>query len=330
MTIKIYYTTLANQFFFISNLAEWHFSCRKAYNETWLKNNPLSNEEKDAIKRFRKVLMKYGFSVRNNENVYLGIPFIASSSAETWQKVSEWVNKQDYQEIKNVFEIFNPRFNKEWLNTEEQLKLAKKELDKTLKNENVNCVLNIISSLYKTKLKKKIDIYLLASPMTNGSGGNANLGPKNISIEVPAYINSETISQVLLVIFHEMAHLIEKQNFRPFLLNWIKGLKEQERLEIEQFEVYKTTKNIFTIIDEMIVSSLLPEGYLSEIITGQDSRIKNKTYLINGTDNLLSLRHFAALHLYHLVREYVGKKKSLDAAYIQKTYQILKEFGKLP
>ena len=242
---------------------------------------------------------------------------------KVWQKVSKWVDKQDYQEIKNVFEIFNPRFDQEWLTAEKQLKLAKIKLDKALKNKDTSYVLNIILLLYKTELKKKINIYLLASPMIRGSGGNANLGPENISIEIPANINSETINQILLVFFHETTHLIEKQNFKPLLLNWIKDIKEQERLEIEQSEVYKTT------INEMTVSALLPEGYLSEIITGQDSRIKNKAYLINRTDDLLSLRHFAALHLYQFVKEYIKKKKSLDTAFIQKTYQMLKEFEKL-
>lgn len=326
MKIKTQYTKLANQFFFISNLAEWHFSCRKAYNEIWLENNPLSNEEKDAIKRFCKILIKYGFLIKNNKNVYLGVPFITSKPAKTWQKVNEWVNEQDYQEIKNIFEIFNPRFNEKWPTVEKQLKSTKRKLDKALKNENISHVLNIISLLYRAELKKKINIYLLVSPMTKDFGGNANLGSGNISIESPTDIDSETINQMLLVILHETTHLIEQQNFRSLLFNWIKNLKEQERLEIEQSEVYKTTKNIFTIINEMIVSALLPEGYLSEIITGQDSRIKNRAYLTNKTNNLSSLRHFAALHLYRFIKEYIEKKRGLDGEYIKKTYQIFKKF----
>jgi len=66
MKFKIKYTKLGNQFFFISNLTNWHFSCEKEYNEIWFKKiGNLNEEEKKVLKQFAKILNKYGFKKKN-------------------------------------------------------------------------------------------------------------------------------------------------------------------------------------------------------------------------------------------------------------------------
>jgi hypothetical protein len=55
MKFKFKISKLANQFFFISNLSEWHFSCRQFYNQEWLKQTePLTDNEKQILKEFKK------------------------------------------------------------------------------------------------------------------------------------------------------------------------------------------------------------------------------------------------------------------------------------
>ena len=63
MEFKIIISKSANKFFFISNLTEWHFSCRKMYNPIWLKHTGgnLSLQEKKYLKIFKNILIQYGF-----------------------------------------------------------------------------------------------------------------------------------------------------------------------------------------------------------------------------------------------------------------------------
>jgi len=37
MKFKVTSSKIGNFFFFITNLSEWHYSCRKSYNEEWVK-----------------------------------------------------------------------------------------------------------------------------------------------------------------------------------------------------------------------------------------------------------------------------------------------------
>lgn len=69
MKFDIKYSKIGNFFFFISNLSDWHFSCRKEYNEAWIKQTgELSNNEKNAIENFRKIMTKYGFITKEKNS----------------------------------------------------------------------------------------------------------------------------------------------------------------------------------------------------------------------------------------------------------------------
>lgn len=339
MKFKIKYTKLGNQFFFISNLADWHFSCRKHYNKQWIKQTgPLTSQEKRALKEFSKIMRKYGFRYKNKKSVYLGIPFITFSPAYAWRKVKKWVNKNEHKKIKEIFKIFEPRFEKIWLLPSKQLKKAKQILEKKLKEKKTNQILEIISVLYKNKeaLNKTIEIYLFASPPQTGTGGGANLGADKITFEC-SKISQKELSHILSVIFHEIAHLFEKKYFRPLLKKWVNNLNKREKTKIRKTQVYQEIKNFEIILNEMVVSSLLPEGYLSEKIFRENVKKKIKKYFrINFKSTvkplpkkyrgLKSLRYYSAYYLYPLAKNYASQKKPLDETYIQKTYEVFRKF----
>src|SRR3989344_542952 len=57
---------LDNFYFFVSNLTEFHFSCRKHFNIDWISaTGPLNQEEKKAINDVNAIFKKYGFVIKN-------------------------------------------------------------------------------------------------------------------------------------------------------------------------------------------------------------------------------------------------------------------------
>jgi len=55
MKFRFIISKWGNFYFFIQNLSEWHFSCRKKYNALWQKElGSLSLEEKQTLKVFKK------------------------------------------------------------------------------------------------------------------------------------------------------------------------------------------------------------------------------------------------------------------------------------
>lgn len=327
MKFKVKYTKSGNQFFFISNLAEWHFSCRKSYNEKWIEETgQLDYQEKEALKEFGKIMRKYAFKKRKGANVYLGIPFITLADSLAWKKVEEWVDKEEYLKIKEIFNIFLPRFEKIWLSHCKKLASAKLKLEKELNKTKSVEILEIFSILFNDRKlsDKKIRIYLLSSPSEKWWGGGANIGPKSITFEC-SDIKEDNLSRSLLIIFHEIAHLFERKKFKPLLKRYIDNLSKEEKEEIKKSEVYQEVKDLKIIIKEMIISSLLPEGYLSERLNGKKviklPAEKQRTFS--------NLRHYAAYHLYPLVKEYIERQKPFDEILIQKAWQLFKEFERL-
>lgn len=343
MKIKIHYAKLANQFFFISNLADWHFACQKHYNEKWLgQTGLLSFQEKKVLKKFREIMKRYGFAFKNNKSIYLGIPFIKSSSSQVWKKVKQWINDKEYKEIREIFKILEPRFEKIWSISSKKLRQTKEILRRELEKEKSNKILEIISILYKVKDKTNqvIHIYLFTVPPNVGTGGGANIGANAITFEC-SEISPKELPHILSVIFHEIAHLFEQKYFIPLLNKYINNISQQEKKKIQKTQVFQEIKNIKIILKEMITSSLLPEGYLSEKISQKINNRKNiRTYYKNNFNssvstlpkkyrNLKNLRQYSAYHLYDNVKKYIEQKKPLDENYIKKTYQIFREFEKL-
>lgn len=339
MKFGIIYSKLGNQFFFISNLTEWHFSCRKKYNEEWLKQTGhLNKKEKKAIEEFKTIIKNYGFESKSDKNVYLGIPFIIPPSSRVWKKVKNWVKKDDYKKLKKIFEIFKPRFEKIWAVSSKQLKETKQILRKKLENKKTNEILEVFSNLYKNKeeIGETLEIYLFAAPTKSGMGGGANLGPGRITIE-SSKVGKEELPRLLSMIFHEIAHLFERKYFRPLLKKWVDNLDKKETEKIKKTKVYQEIQRLETILNEIIVSSLLPEGYLTERFFKIKVKNRIRNYFRDNFKsdikslpqkhrNLKNLRSYNAYYLYDLIKKYIKEKKPFNEYYIQEAYKLLKKF----
>lgn len=314
MKFKYCISSLANQFFFISNLSEWHFSCCKFYNKAWIeKTGKLTEEENKALKEFKKIILRYGYE----KNKYLGISFFSVPEKNIWVKVKNHLRPKEYDTMRWVFKIFNPRFKKIWPQEKRQLKIIRKIL-KSQTEKITSLFLEDICNLFKIDkkyfLKKHLAVFLLISKK-DSIGGGANLKGFSITIECSGW-DYNNKKRIILFIYHELIHILLKNSkyynelIRKYLA--LKGI---------------TDKNIFELFNELVISSFIPEGYLSEKYFNKDIQKialkkiaeaeKNRDFL----KNLSSLKYFIAYHLYPWAKKYISQKKRIDLFYMDKVWK---------
>lgn len=316
MQFNVKFTKLGNYFFFISNLTEWHFSCPKEYNKLWLKKTgSLTLKEKKSLKKLAKILKKYGFA-KEEKVTWLGTPFIISTEKRVWENVKKWVNKKEYKEIKKIFEIFKPRFEKIWSKESSKLSQAKKLLSKRLTSK-LRAALSDLSNFYDSKLPEKmtINIYLFAIPRESSRiGGGAALRQKGITLEIRDLKN---IQDYLLVVMHEISHsFLEKDSIKK-IKKIVMGFRFPSNKLIKE-------RGKIGLISELILCSLIPDGYLAK----KYFKIPRKEKLKKFQQGWKSLVEYVTFHLYPLAEKYIDTERSLDRNFIVATVRLTKEFFK--
>lgn len=326
MKFKVKYTKLGNQFFFISNLSEWHFSCKRKYNQDWLKTTgPLTRGEKKGLMKFTKILKKYGFKKERGENVYLGIPFTTSPQKTVWQKVKNWVNRKEYSEIKNIFEIFQGRFNKIWEESKIKLKKTAPAFEKNLNSKKNRLLFQNLANLYQANfpLNKKVNVYLFSGSENASPSGMAEFGENGVSITIT---NPKNLTESLLITLHEMVHFLFEENLRKKIRKLLPSFKIHSHPLIKTFG--KTV-----IISELVLDTFLPGGYLAQKYYKIDVLRRNRENLnfFKKREEILrlyALRNFVVLDLYKLAKYYVENKKPIDEFYIHSTVKAMNKFLK--
>src|SRR3989344_125447 len=184
MKLRFISSKTANQFFFIANLSEWHFSCRLDYNKAWIKEmGALSNEEKKELAIFSNILQKYGFIYdKNGETKYIGKYFYRYSEKRAWEGLKKNITQKEFLEIKNAFTFFEKRFKKVW--DPKELEKRTKILRNLTGNKKWKKLAQHISVLFGGFTPvKEIFVIALLSPLA-GEGvtaaGSANIGGDHI------------------------------------------------------------------------------------------------------------------------------------------------------
>lgn len=319
MRFRVSFTKLGNQFSFISNLTEWHFSCEKEYNKVWLeKTGALNDKEKEALKQFRKILKRYGFKKEKDKVTWVGTPFIIFSERKAWQKVKERMGEKEDREIKKIFNLFEPRFGKIWKKEVLKLKRAKELLKRELmlKSKKIDKTLSALSKFYNQTLPKRIiNVYLLAIPSkSSGIGGSAVLGEKGIILEIK---DLKDLQDYILVLIHEMGHaFLEKTSIEKIKAVIAKVKFPPNELTRKRGKV--------GLINELILCSLVPDGYLAEkyfgIVIQKPEKIKA------SHKDWKSLLKFTTFYLRPLAQRYIEAKKPLDKEYVMTTIKLIKKF----
>jgi len=325
MNLNIKYTELGNKFFFISNLAEWHFSCRERYNLIWLKKTgKFSKKESSILKLFGNILKKYDFKK------YLGHYFIVEKNKnKAWKKIMRNTTKKEFKIISEVFDIFGKRFEKVWKT--EILEKNSEILKKELKRNKYKKIQTDLDSFFgkPSKILKSIDIFLLKHPEKNTYlAGGANLGGKGLTIECNeiSYPINEFVERTMAVIYHELIHILYGKNIRKIIRKTLLKAKINEDRK-------KMGRPIKDIMEEIIICTVFPSGFLSEkyFSYGPYKIIENNYKNIDDTylkqiksDGFNKMRNYLVYKLYPVVKKYIKNRKKIDLKFIENVLEELK------
>lgn len=308
MEFKFYIYKTGNLFHFISNLTEWHFSCRRFDNEFWLKKTgPLTQKEKGALKNLKKLLIKYNFG----EN-FLGKPLMGFSEKEAKERLTGLVTRTELNKINKSLDIFEERFEKIWKNEYTILKQWKKKLESSrINEEEIAKTLNIYFDTVPNP-NKALKVYLLISSPNYGLNGGANIGTGKITVEIS---DIALFERATATICHEAIHSL----YREKIHNEIEKYLTTNKVEKELLDIWPG-RSIFNLFNEAIVSSLTPQGYLSEKFFNLIVQNNTKSFIKSMKKNK-KIRSYIARKMYSTTKDYIENKKQLDQGYIRKVHK---------
>jgi hypothetical protein len=326
MKFDVKYSKFGNLFFFISNLAEWSPYCRKEYNKIWLKNNPLNKKEAKSLYKLRKILKKYKISV---------LILSSKNESEAIKKISKIIPQEDISDLKNSLRTFNERFNILWRKEVKNLISIKEKIKKTLIISKK--LFSIIKILYGIKKEPRVgEIFLFTNPILKRPiNGGSGFGKDKIGIECSKITKTNNIKQMLQrAIIHEIVHASFENNLKEKTKKFIEDryFKKKYKKILLKSKIYKQTNSILGPIKEMILVSLIPEGYLAEKFFNLDvinnlrrkKCIKEKKLKKNYYDLML----YAIYRLYSFAKDYSENKKPIDNNYIEEAIKCWIEFEK--
>jgi hypothetical protein len=320
VNFKFHVYKTANLFFFVSNLANWHFSTRPHYNKYWLeKTGPLSNEEKKAIKDLKKILLKYNFGEKYPGRTLMGYP-----PKKAWESTKKTMPQAEYQLLTRSLAIFKPRFEKIWKDEGKNLKNWQKILNQE-KFINTNRIISDLEIFFGTKAEKVENIILLIGGDVKGGGGGANTIKGNIEQEIG--MKTSSINDFLPVLWHEYIH----QAFREVTKVKIDEYLSKNKIEKEILKLgYNGSP--FNFLNEGICSSMMPNGALAikyNYLNKPTPPINLQKSLKDQPQNVYTAQKFINVINYDFYTSYFENSKKFDLQYIAQIHQGYLEYLKL-
>lgn len=316
MKLKVNTSYLNNLYFFVSNLTEFHFSCRDDYNREWLHSTgQLNKQEKEILKTLAIIFKSRGFE--SSKKPYLGKAFYIPPEKDKFNNLSISISEKEYQNIKNGFELFKDRFEHTY--NPHLLKIWKLKLEKEFNRKRFKELLNTIEIFFEPKDKPDLlKIHLFSSPLKNSfSRGGANLGDRNITLEVPIHDQSaHQIEYASNTVIHEISHI------------WLeKRLKEILPAE--------KRKALTPLTKEIIVDALAPLGYPSSVFSDKIDPISEfllpnlptsfKTYQEKKETSYKRFSSSLIWATYPVMSYYISNKRKMDKEFIQEILNLLKQ-----
>jgi len=281
----------ANLYFFIQNLSEWHFSNRKKHNEEWHKELSFFKEANFCIKEFKKIHEKYSFGDK-----YLGRPFFLYD--DPWPLIKDLVVEDEYVKIKNIFSTLEPYFNTIYIKDEVVLKRWETIIEEPTFAEKASYLNNTLANFYGCPpYNEHCIIYLLLSTKEKNGGTAGTINNHSITLEL-SRTPLELEKHALNILWHELIHLY----FSKYTLYSL--LKKYTNSNLE----------IMKKIDELVASSLLPNGLLKQhtLVNIDESKISKNFNARVISDKIIPIQK--------LIYPYLKEKRTIDVELIQEFY----------
>lgn len=256
MKLNFKASKIANQYFYINNLTEWHFSCDPEINEAWLRmTGPLTTEEKIALSEItEKIFKKYYFELWD---IFYGLP-----DKKAWPALKRKINKKDYELIRDTFKVFDKKFSLIWNKLQTLGKKNVKLLSAFARKSESRKFMDELGFVFGGKAYKNsivLTCVILFSPLKAGMGGGANMKSPTVVFELPSKILARNeLARAISVIGHETGHfLFKKRGGEKIIKGVIKELNLPEKLNFLPLSTYE-------LINESITASFAPKGYLAK------------------------------------------------------------------
>jgi len=320
MEFNLKISKLENLYFFISNLAEFHFACRKHFNEEWTSaTGELSENEKSSLREIKPIFEKYGFD--NQKFTYLGRSFYCVDEEDKFNSLKKCLNADEYAKIDDAFKTFKPRFER--IYDEKLLGEWKNALEKQLTGERFLKFYNSAKYFFSAEEDVQLNVHLLMSPsMLWSASGNANIGEKDITLEVPVNnLNPEQIELASCVLLHELAHIWFEKNPN---YSYAQDL----------------SRDSFSLLKEVIIDSVSPSGFPAQIYSKASN--PSKWYLLHNlaegqkeyrnftkieNANFQKLKAYIVWLNLSLTALYFSENKKIDKEFIKQVFEIIKKAG---
>lgn len=318
MRIEIKYPKLVNLYSFASNLSQWNeVVCIPQRKKEWLaKTGELQPQEKVALKVFSEILQQ---AKSNLETI-----FLFEKPNKVWPNISKQIGKTKTIQIQSILKLFENRFDKIWPKENKKLKTIAHKFE--ARNSQINNHLDIIRKLCgltKQQLPKKIEVRLLLSSELQEECQGWSFKDK-IVLACSGWPLQKIDYLINSIFLHECFHILFKKN-KKLCRNYKSIINTNDKI------LQKSVSNVWPpkiIFEEALISSFLPEGYLTEKILKINVRQTAKRELLKQkNDSFTRLRYFSALYLYDLAKDYIEKNKSLDKFYFEKVIESLNAFS---
>lgn len=321
MQLTLEVSRLANKFFVINNLAEWHESCRIQYNEAWLRRTgALTPTEATALKKFKALISRYGFSYDQNEaQCHLGVPFYRSNETQAWSHIKKLAGKDGVAILKKVFAVFEPRFARIWKLYADTQRIA--SFRARIGTASYQQLLTQVVRLFGGR-KESITVVILFAPVQGAAAGGANLGKRYCTLELPRIPNNGwEMSYSLGVLAHEIAHTyLNGPRWQSMITNALRAANVPQHLP-------RFSQQSRSLVNEAIVDSFLPLGHL-----GQEYLPHLAPLLLSNLHKISStaypnchLEYYFVWRLYPRAAEYGKANKPINRQFIAEAVRALTE-----
>lgn len=270
-------------------------------------------QKTDEANLVKSDLQKYLSSEKFN------LSFYEKSEGEIWRQIEKIVGKENAKEIKKSIVILNPVFVPYWRKASKHLFLWKQYFQK-----NQTLFHQVFTELKKLSGVKhltisKIPIYLISDSVSNDREINAwfSWAPKEsfIVVEIPLGLKVPNNFFPLAVLTHEFFHLMLRKN-KDIFLRIADIAKKNDELLTKQAEGMPNRM----FLEELLISSFIPEGYLSE----KFFNTKVVSYISRPKD-LLGWRKFVAFKLYQAAKKYINDTRQIDENYLKDLMVVIKQ-----
>lgn len=266
MKIKFANSDIANKFFVISSLAEWHFSCRKEYNRKWLgMTGELNSEEKCAIEVFKSLMEKYGFNYKESEVKYLGNVFLSGFSlTKVWRELKTKLPSSDYQKTRFVFNVFSKRYEriKSYVSQDEKSRRISMLNSVVSEPKNKKMIKELDCIFGEKSSERKIKAVVIFSPLDTNetAAGSANINGGIITFEIPELKkNSLNLDISIGILFHEIVHIFFNElGIREIIAEKVKEFRLPQKLEDN------APFSPVIAINEILTNCFVPYGFLAK------------------------------------------------------------------